>query len=82
MPPQPNIPRNKKHLPFYIDDDHFSEMVGWMRERPPCPNFDGCVNSSARWTYIITDHGIWTDIKVRDNLDGATLTLHQDPDNW
>lgn len=64
-----------------LDDDQTSQIIEWVKTRPR-HDLDTCVNSQCRWTFKLTDHGVWTDIEVVDNADGTIFTVEDDPDLW
>lgn len=71
-----NIP-NK--LPILTCADDIRQIKEWMAGQP-FHDFDTCVNRGCRWTYSITDQGIFSHIVVKDNGTGETFTPFQDPD--
>lgn len=73
-----NIP---EHKPSFIHEDDWSLITAWMKTRPKHSD-DVCVNRSARWTYELTDNGMFTSVKVRDNADGEKFTVPLDFENF
>lgn len=75
-----NIPRDMRECPIKNELD-FKEITEWMATRPE-HELDTCINRMCRWTYIITDHGVWTDITVVDNTDKTEFKVGKDMENW
>jgi len=76
--PTTNIPT---HFPVSLGETEKQAVIEWMKTRPAHDD-DDAVNRHARWTYKVTDHGMWTDIVVVDLADGTEFEVPQDPDNW
>lgn len=68
--------------PKFICSDDWLHVEAWMRTRPVNID-DNCVNRSARWTYKITDCGMFREIVAVDNSDGSEfLVPPPDPSTW
>ena len=74
-----NIPRKKPDCITF--DGDWELIVAWMASRP-AHRIDTCVNRKCRWTYMLTDHGVWEDVKVVDNTDKTIFEVPQNHDNW
>ena len=74
-----NIPSKKPNC--IHSDEYWGLIVAWMASCPAHP-IDTCINRGCRWTYMLTDHGVWTDVKVVDNTDKSLFEVPQNPDNW
>lgn len=74
-----NIPDKKPECIFHEED--WKQIKAWMETRP-IHDLDTCVNHGCRWTYHLTDHGLWEDIMVTDNGFNETFTVEQDPSTW
>lgn len=72
-----NIPRS---FPDWVHEEDRPKIVEWVKTRPEHPD-DQSVNRRARWTYLLTDHGVFTDVKVRDNSDGSVFCVPVDLDS-
>lgn len=67
-----------------MDKEDKKAILEWIATRP-FHELDQCVNAECRWTFSITDHGIWTDITVQDNGTPGEEGLFQvphDSDSW
>lgn len=52
-------------LPSFLCEQDKEQVKKWMATRP-ARDIDNCVNSVSRWEWTYVNHGIWSDIRVRD----------------
>ena len=73
---------NPESFPLkYITDEERDEMIAWAANQPP-HDLDTCVNRKCRWTFSVTNHGIWSQYVIRDNGTNETFSPEDDGSNW